>query len=171
MPAGKSRRARRKFLDKILLDIVFGDCVSLGGYTHALLLVDDATRYSWIYGLASLTSANIIDALQHFYAHVGRLPTLFQTDFDTKLIGGATQRWILSHNSNIIATPADRHSSNGLVERTWRTIVTMVRAYITEKQVGRNFWFYAVSHAASMLNQVPGRLGRRLTSPFEQNMV
>jgi hypothetical protein len=166
-PAGKLSRKRRKFLDKVHMDIVFGDCVSLGGYTHALLLVDAATRYAWIYGLASLTSANIIDALQHFYAHVGRLPTVFHTDFDTKLIGGATQRWILSNKSNIIATPAGRHSSNGLVERTWRTIVTMARAYITEKQVSRNFWFYAVSHATSMLNQVPGRLGRKLTSPFE----
>ena len=149
------------------MDIVFGDCVSLGGYTHALLLVDAGTRYSWIYGLASLTSANIIDALQQFYAHVGCLPTVFHTDFDTKLIGGATQRWILSNKSNIIATPANRHSANGLVECTWRTIVTMARAYITEKQVSRNYWFYAIAHATTMLNQVPGRLGGKLTSPFE----
>ena len=166
-PAGKTSKKRRKYLDKVHLDIVFGDCMSLGGYTHALLLVDSATRYSWIYGLASLTSASIIDALQQFHAHATRLPTVFHTDFDTKLIGGETLRWILSHQSNIIASPAYRHSSNGLVERTWRTLITMARAYITEKQVSRKFWFFAIAHASSMLNQVPGRLGRKLTSPFE----
>jgi hypothetical protein len=43
----------------------------------------------------------------------------------------------------------------------------MARAYITEKQVGREFWFYAIRHAAQMINQVPGQMGRKLTSPFE----
>jgi hypothetical protein len=39
--------------------------------------------------------------------------------------------------------------------------------YITEKQVGREHWFYAIKRASEMLNQVPGRMGRKLTSPFE----
>ena len=39
--------------------------------------------------------------------------------------------------------------------------------YITEKQVRREFWFYEISHAALMTNQVPGRLGCKLTSPFK----
>ena len=43
----------------------------------------------------------------------------------------------------------------------------MARAYITEKQVGREFWFYALQHASLMINQVPGRLGLKLTTPFE----
>jgi hypothetical protein len=46
-------------------------------------------------------------------------------------------------------------------------MVRMARAYITEKQVGREFWYFAIKHAAHMMNQVPGRLGRKLTSPFE----
>jgi hypothetical protein len=46
-------------------------------------------------------------------------------------------------------------------------MVRMARAYITEKQVGREFWYFAIRHAAQMMNQVPGRLGRKLTSPFE----
>ena len=43
----------------------------------------------------------------------------------------------------------------------------MSRAYITEKLVGREYWYFAVLHAVLMLNQVPGRLGRKLTTPFE----
>ena len=43
----------------------------------------------------------------------------------------------------------------------------MVREFITEKQVGQEFWYLAVRHAAMMLNQVPGQLGLKLTTSFE----
>jgi len=36
-----------------------------------------------------------------------------------------------------------------------------------EKQVGGEFWYYAIHHSAMMINQVPGRLGRKLTTPYE----
>ena len=166
-PAGKPSRRRRKYLDKVHMDIVFGDCLSLGGFRYALILVDVATRYCWIYGLTSLTSNHIISALESFRADANGVPKKFHTDFDTKLIGGQALKWIHLNKSKVIAANAGRQSSNGLAERTWRTLIQMSRAYITEKQVGREFWFYAISHAASMLNQVPGRLGRKLTTPFE----
>jgi hypothetical protein len=54
-----------------------------------------------------------------------------------------------------------------LLRAPWQTLVRMARAYITEKQVGREFWYFSIKHAAQMLNQVPGRLGRKLTTPFE----
>eukprot|EP00956_Cyclotella_meneghiniana_P043606 scaffold278980_cov116-Cyclotella_meneghiniana.AAC.1 len=150
------------------MDIVFGDCVALGlgGYRYALLLVDVATRYTWIYGMQTTSSANMILALETFRADTGAYPKTYHADFDQKLIGGAALRYINKHG-RIIAAPARRQSSNGLVEVTWKTIVRMARAYITEKQVSREFWFFAVRHAAIMINQVPGRLGRRLTTPFE----
>ena len=43
----------------------------------------------------------------------------------------------------------------------------MNRAYITENQAGREFWFFAILHAATMINKVLGQLGRKLTTPFE----
>jgi hypothetical protein len=62
----------------------------------------------------------------------------FHEDFDQKLIGGAALRFINKH-SQIIAAPACRQSSNGLVKSMWKTIIRMARAYITEKQVSREF--------------------------------
>jgi hypothetical protein len=150
------------------MDIVYGDCLALGGYRYALLLVDVATRYSWIFGLQALTSNEIISALEDFRSLCsGRVPKLFHSDFDQKLIGGKALRWIKEASSRLIAAPSNRQSSNGLVERTWQSIVRMARAYLTEKQLGREYWWYAVKHAVLMINQVPGRLGRKLTTPFE----
>eukprot|EP00804_Cyclotella_cryptica_P030273 CCRYP_019237-RA/>CCRYP_019237-RA protein AED:0.06 eAED:0.03 QI:0/0/0/1/0/0/3/0/1322 len=166
-PRGKPIKKRRRFLDKVHMDIVFGDCLSLGGYKYALLLVDVATWYSWIFGLQSLTGTAILSAFEAFVAEAGSVPTTFHADFDKKLIGGSALRWIHSNHSRIKAAPASHQSSNGLVEATWKTIVKMDRAYLTEKQMSREFWFYAVKHATRMMNHIPGRLGRRLVSPFE----
>ena len=166
-PRGKPNRKRRKYLDKCHMDIVYGDSVALHGYRYALLIVDAATRYIWIYGLTSLTGGSIVDALAMFRSEAGRLPRRFHSDFDKKLIGGKALRYILQNNSRIIAANAGRQSSNGLVERQWRTIVEMARAYMTEKQVSRDYWFFALSHAVLMLNQIPGRLNDKLTTPYE----
>ena len=166
-PAGKTSRRRRRYLDKVHMDIVFGDCLALGGYRYALILVDVATRYCWIYGMTSVSGSHVVAALENFRADAGGVPLTFHSDFDKKLIGGKALRWIHKNKSRVIAANAGRQSSNGLVERTWRTVVQMARAYITEKQVGREFWFFAILYAATMINQVPGRLGRKLTTPFE----
>eukprot|EP00804_Cyclotella_cryptica_P030485 CCRYP_008549-RA/>CCRYP_008549-RA protein AED:0.36 eAED:0.17 QI:0/0/0/0.8/1/1/5/0/922 len=141
--------------------------VKTGGYKYALLLVDVATRYSWLYGLQTLTGHDITAALDAFISETGSVPRTFHADFDKKLIGGSALRWIHSHNSRIKAAPASRQSSNGLVEATWKTIVKMALAYLTEKQMTREFWFYAVKHATRMMNHIPGRMGRRLVCPFE----
>ena len=59
-PAGKLMKKRRRFLDKVHLDIVYGDCVALGGYRYALLIVDVSTRYCWVYGMQSTTGSAVV---------------------------------------------------------------------------------------------------------------
>ena len=149
------------------MDIVFGDCVALGGHKYALLLVDVDTRYCWLNGMSSLSSTYITSALEQFKEDSGLIPQCFYSDFDSKLMGGNSLWWILLNSSNIIAAPARRQSSNGFAEHTWRTLIQMLRAFITENQVGRELWYFAVRHAKMMLNQVPGRLGLKLTTLFE----
>ncbi len=43
-----------KFLDAVHMDITFGDCVSIGGFRYALILVDCANRYNWTFGLKNV---------------------------------------------------------------------------------------------------------------------
>ena len=100
------------------MDIIFGDCVALGGFRYGLLLVDVATCYTWFYRLASLAADVIIGALEETKADAGGVPRCFHSNFDKELIGGRALKWILSNQSNIIAAPAKFQSLNGLVERT-----------------------------------------------------
>ena len=136
-PKGETINKIRQYLDKVHMDIVFGDCVALGGHVYALLLVDVATRYFWLYVMSSLSSTSITSALEKSKPDVGRLPHRFHSDFDRKLIGGNALQWIISNGSNIIAAPDGRKSSNGLIEHSWRTLIQMARAFITYQQVGR----------------------------------
>jgi hypothetical protein len=68
------------------MDIVFGDCLSLGNYRYALVLVDVATRYCWLYGMQALTSNEIISCLVQFQVAAGGMAKTVLSDFDQKLI-------------------------------------------------------------------------------------
>ena len=45
-------------------------------------------------------------------------------------------------------------------------MVHMARAYLTKKQMPCSFWFYAVTHAARMMNAIPGKFKDHLTLLF-----
>ena len=68
---GAIDRTHSCFLDIVHLDIVFGDCVSVGGFRYTLVLVDRATCYNWVYGLKDLSADSILLALRNFKADAG----------------------------------------------------------------------------------------------------
>ena len=45
-------------------------------------------------------------------------------------------------------------------------MVYMAWAYLTEKQMPQSFWFFAIMHAARMMNAIPGKVDAGLASPF-----
>jgi hypothetical protein len=146
------------------MDIALGDCVSVGGFRYALILVDRATRYNWVYGLKDLSADSILSALRNFKADAGSYARCFRLDCDAKLFGKRIRDHL--NNSKVIAAPAGHQSSNGLVESHWKTIVHMSRAYLTEKQMPRSFWFFSIVHSARMMNAIPGKFHGKLASPF-----
>ena len=88
------------------MDIVFGDCVTLGGHHYVLLLVDVATRYCCLYGVSPLSSTPITSALENFKSEVGQLPKRFHSGSDIKLMGGNSLLWILANGLDIISDSA-----------------------------------------------------------------
>lgn len=159
-------RERSFYLDIVHVDIAFGDCVSTGGFRYSLVFVDRATRYNWVFGLKDLSASSILTAFRLFRADAGSYARCFRCDCDPKLFGTQIREHLIDNASNIVAAAAGRQSSNGLVESHWKIMVHMARAYLTEKQMPRTFWFYAVVHSARMMNAIPGKFGGKLASPF-----
>jgi hypothetical protein len=100
------------------------------------------------------------------WAAAGFLARCFYCDCDTKLFGMAISEYLINNDSKITAAPAKRQLSSGLVSCYWKVMVHMACAYLTEKQMLCTFWFYAITHAARMMNVIPGKLHSHLASPF-----
>jgi hypothetical protein len=128
--------------------------------------VDHATQYNWTFGLKLLSSACILLALRLFWASAGALAHCFYCDCNAKLFGTAILEYLIDNQSKVVAAPAKHQSSNGLVESHCNIMVHMARAYLTEKQMPCNFLFYAITHAARMMNTIPGKFKDRLALPF-----
>lgn len=129
-----------KFLEVVHMDIGYGDCKAVGGAKYCVILVDRATRYTWIYALKSLTHEDITTCLSDFKNDAGSLPKRIYTDFDSKIIYGKTADWLRDSSCKVVASPGGRQSQNGLVERCWQTVTAMARAYITDMQMPRTYW-------------------------------
>ena len=170
-------RHLNKYLDVVHLDIGFGDTVSVGGSRYVLVFVDRATRHNWVFGLKTLSPADIHMAFNEVRGEAGRFAGSYCCDCDLKLIGSSVRSYIKEAGSGIISSEVGeqsstivsagegQQSSNRLVESHWKTMVHMSRAYLTEKQMPQNFWFYSIRHAAQMMNHIPGRYKGKLATP------
>ena len=157
----------RKFLDAVQTDIGYGDCRAIGGAKYCIILVDRATRYTWLYSLKSLTHEDILHALQDFQLDAGQLPKRIYTDFDNKIIAGHTAQWLVAHQCHVVASPGGHQHQNGLVERAWQTVCGMARSYTTDMQMPRRYWYWALQHAVHVLNYFLCLVNGLSTTPFE----
>jgi hypothetical protein len=95
-----------KQLDTVHMDIAFGDCLSVGGFRYALILVDRATRYNWAFGLKNLSLDAILDTIRLFCAVAGSLAQYFYCDCDLKLFGTDISEYLIDNDSKVVAAPA-----------------------------------------------------------------
>jgi hypothetical protein len=98
------------------MDIAFGNCLSVGGFKYAFILVDRAAQYNWTFGLKLLSSNCILLALHLFWASPGALAHYFYCDCDAKFFWTAISEYLIDNQSKVVAAPAKCQSSNGLVE-------------------------------------------------------
>jgi hypothetical protein len=141
-------RTTAKFLDVVHLDIAFGDCLSIGGFKYALIFVDRAMQYNWCFGLKTLQCNDLRASFLALRAEASGIARQFCCDCNEKLVGSGIRSFLHDNNSLIAASPAGRQSANGLVEPHWKIMVHMSRAYLTEKQMPRSFWYFAIKRSA-----------------------
>jgi hypothetical protein len=65
------------YLEIIQVDIAFRDWFALGGYQYALIFVDWATRYNWVFGLKDLSSNSSLLAFHLFCGDAGSYAHFF----------------------------------------------------------------------------------------------
>ena len=94
-------------------------------------------------------------------------PKRIITDFDTKIMGGDTVRFLQSKGCAVSSSPPDHQNQNGLSKRNWQTITRMARSWLTANLLPPSYWWFAVKRATEVSNYFPVTKDGKLTTPFE----
>jgi hypothetical protein len=157
-----------QYLEVVHCDIGFRDVKSVGnGALYCLILVDRATRYSWIYPLKTLHHNARKTTFQQWLIDCGGCPSRLYTDFDPKILDGTTAIFLRGKNIILWGAPSGRQNQNGLVERAWETTTNMARAFVMDMQMPRSFWYWALRQSIQVMNCFPCTVTGISTTPHE----
>ena len=87
------------------MDIGYEDRKTIRGNWYILMLVDDATRYVWCYGLCSLTILDVVDTLSSLFVNGGGFLCEMHCNFDMKFLSCPVCCLLASHGCHLKADP------------------------------------------------------------------
>ncbi|KAD7477730.1 hypothetical protein E3N88_00866 [Mikania micrantha] len=156
------------------LELVYGDlCGPMSPLTHSckkyiFLLVDDCTRYMWIYLLSSKDQAFGIfrEFKQLVENEVGTKLKTLRTDRGGEFTSSEFNSFCKEHGIARQLTAPYTPQQNGVVERRNRTMLSTTRSIMKAMSMPRNFWGEAVRHTIYVLNRTPTKALKNST-PFE----
>jgi hypothetical protein len=163
----KSIPVRAKNIGEILHSDLSGrfSTPSLGKHEYYMTIIDDATRYAWVYFLKKKS-----DAQQVMKDHVSMIERQFNVK--VKVIhtdrGGeyvVIDKYFEQQGILHEYTPSYMHESNGVAERYNRTIITNVRAMLID--LPKNLWAEATNTAVYLRNRLPHKTLKG-TTPYEK---
>jgi transposase InsO family protein len=120
---------------------------SIGGKWYVLIIVDDYSRYSWIFFLECKD-----EVFEHFWIlalrlnneHPNRLKVI-RSDNGTEFRNASFDEFCLEHVIDQQFSAPRIPQQNGVVEWKNRTPVEMARTMLDEHRTPRRFWADAIS--------------------------
>ncbi|KAD5802931.1 hypothetical protein E3N88_14291 [Mikania micrantha] len=156
------------------LELVYGDlCGPISppphsGKKYIFLLVDDCTRYMWIYLLSSKDQAFGIfrEFKQLVENEVGTKLKILRTDRGGEFTSSEFTSFCKEHGIARQLTAPYTPQQNGVVERRNRTMLSTTHSIMKAMSMPQNFWGEAVRHTIYVLNRTPTKALKNST-PFE----
>jgi transposase InsO family protein len=115
---------------------------SMGGKWYVLVIVDDYSRYSWIFFLESKD-----EVFEHFQSLALRLNNehpnclkVIHSDNETEFRNASFDEFCLEHGIYQQFSSPRFPQQNGVMERKNRTLVEMARMMLYEHRTPRHFW-------------------------------
>ncbi|GJZ61549.1 zinc finger, CCHC-type containing protein [Tanacetum coccineum] len=156
------------------LDLVYGDlCGPItpptpSGKKYIFLLVDDYSRYMWVYFLTTKDQA--FDTFKEYKKSTeNELRTtlkMLRTDRGGEFTSNEFTQYCKENGIARQLTAPYSPQQNGVVERRNRTIMSTTRCMMKATNMPQNFWAKAVRHAIYILNSVPTKALEDIT-PYE----
>jgi transposase InsO family protein len=122
----------------------------MGGKWYVLVIVDDYSRYSWVFFLESKD-----EVFEHFWLLALRLNNehpnclkAIRSDNGTEFKNASFDEFCLEHGTDQHFSAPRVPQQNGVIERKNRTLVEMARTMLDEHMTPRRFWADAISTAS-----------------------
>ncbi|KAK1663698.1 hypothetical protein QYE76_051857 [Lolium multiflorum] len=159
----------KRILELLHVDL-FGPVThaSLGAKKHCLVIVDDYSRYTWVYFLKTKdeTQQIFIDFATEVQRQHNLLIMAIRSDNGSEFKNYTLNDFLsdegIRHQYSAAYTP----QQNGVAERKNRTLMDMARSMMAEYKSCYNFWAEAISTACHSSNRLYLRKGLNKT-PYE----
>ncbi|KAM1069966.1 hypothetical protein ACFX15_001756 [Malus domestica] len=140
---------------------------SPSGFKYYLLLVDDYSRYSWLFPLKAKSDAysTFVVFKQYVENLLGNKITVVHSDSGGEFIGAKFESFLRTHGILHRFTCPHTPEQNGCAERKHRHIVETVRTLLVASNVPHLYWVEAFSTAVYLINRLP--ISGLSTSPWE----
>jgi hypothetical protein len=129
---------------------------SLGGNLYCLVIVDDFSRYTWVFFLhdktevASCFKKFAKRAQNEFDVKIKKIRSDNGKEFDNTNIETYCDEVGIKHEVSATYTP----QQNGVVERKNRTLITLARTMLDEYNTPEDFWAEAINTACYASNRL-----------------
>ena len=129
---------------------------SIGGNSYCLVVVDDFSRYTWVFFLHD--KANVFSifktfakrAENEFEFKIKKIRSDNGSEFKNSRIEDHCDEKGIKHEFSAKYTP----EQNGVVERKNRTLIEMARTMLSEYNVSDSFWAEAINTACHASNRL-----------------
>jgi transposase InsO family protein len=124
------------------------------GYKYFLIVVDDKSRYTWLYFMKfkSETASIIKSFVSMAKTQFNKLVKCIRSDNGTEfLLKEFYADNGIIHQTSCVGTP----QQNGIVERKHQHILAVTRALLFQSKLSNVFWAHAASHAIHIINRLP----------------
>jgi hypothetical protein len=129
---------------------------SMGVRWYVLIIVDDYSRYSWVFFLKSKD-----EVFEHFRSLALRLNNghpnclkVIRSDNGTEFRNVSFDQFCLEHGVDHQFSALHVPQQNGVVEQKNRTLVEMARTMLDEHMTPRRFWADAINTACYISNRI-----------------
>ncbi|WVZ84905.1 hypothetical protein U9M48_031875 [Paspalum notatum var. saurae] len=134
---------------------------SIGGNNYGFVIVDDSSRYTWVYFLEDKTEvAHVFSkfakrAQNEFNTSIVKIRSDNGREFNNTNIEEYCDEVGIKHEFSTTYTP----QQNGVVERKNRTLISLARSMFDEYGTSEKFWAEAINTACHASNRLyPHRL-------------
>jgi transposase InsO family protein len=127
--------------------------VSREGHKYIINFVDEYSSMLFVYFLRAKSEAD--KALQQFIADVAPIGSVKELHSDNggEYMSQSFQKTLLDNQIKHSTTTPHTPYQNGKSERSWRSILEMSRCLISDAQLAKTFWPYAVKHSQYVRNR------------------